>query len=159
MHFLGNMTFEATIPHSVTLIMKQLVALEFPGSNDTLRANFSLDGALMDGLITHETPDVKLPTMIVAFAGWPDAAEAATRAIRYLVRKLPAKKIAEIDPEEFYDFTEVRPQTRVNRKGERVIRWPRNDFYSFTPDDPQRVRMGLGDAPLPADRGGDRHAE
>ena len=92
----------------------------------------------MDGLITHETPDVKLPTMIVAFAGWPDAAEAATRAIRYLVRKLPAKKIAEIDPEEFYDFTEVRPQTRVNRKGERIIRWPRNDFYRFTPDDPER---------------------
>ena len=34
----------------------------------------------MDGLITHETPDVKLPTMIVAFAGWPDAAEAATQS-------------------------------------------------------------------------------
>ena len=27
MHFLGNMTFEATIPHSVTLIMKQLADL------------------------------------------------------------------------------------------------------------------------------------
>ena len=91
----------------------------------------------MDGLITHETPDVKLPTMIVAFAGWPDAAEAATRAIRYMVRKLPAKKIAEIDPEEFFDFTVVRPQTRVNRRGERIIRWPRNDFYYYPPDESQ----------------------
>ncbi|MDP7225071.1 MAG: PAC2 family protein [SAR202 cluster bacterium] len=87
----------------------------------------------MEGLITHEAPDVKLPTMIVAFAGWPDAAEAATRALRYLVRKLPAKKFAEIDPEEFYDFTSVRPQTRINRRGERIIRWPRNDFYYFAP--------------------------
>ena len=65
----------------------------------------------MDGLIIHETPQPKLPTMIVAFAGWPDAAESATRAARYLVRKLPAKKFAEIDPEDFYEFTTVRPQT------------------------------------------------
>jgi len=73
--------------------------------------------------------------MIVAFAGWPDAAEAATRAVRYMVRKLPATKFAEIDPEEFFDFTLVRPQTKLNRKGERAIRWPANDFYYFAPDD------------------------
>lgn len=94
----------------------------------------------MDGLITLETPSVTLPTMIVAFAGWPDASEAASRAVRYMVRKLPAKKIAEIDPEEFFDFTIVRPQTRVNRRGERVIRWPRNDFYSYSPD---KTEQGL----------------
>lgn len=106
--------------------------------NVTLKVHFNLDGALMNGLITHETPDVTLPTMIVAFAGWPDAAEAATRATRYLVRKLPAKKMAEIDPEEFYDFTEVRPQTRTNRRGDRIIRWPRNDFYYYVPDETNR---------------------
>ena len=89
----------------------------------------------LDGLLTHETPPAPLPTMVVAFAGWPDAAEAATRALRYLVRKLGARKFAEVDPEEFYDFTLVRPRTRVNRRGERVIRWPRNDFYHFLGDD------------------------
>ena len=89
----------------------------------------------MDGLITHEKVGPRLPTMIVAFAGWPDAAESATRALRYLVRKLPARKFAEIDPEEFYDFTVVRPQTRVNRRGERTMRWPRNDFYYFAAED------------------------
>jgi predicted ATP-grasp superfamily ATP-dependent carboligase len=92
----------------------------------------------MDGLIVHETPDTTLPTMIVAFAGWPDAAEAATRAVRYLVRKLPARKFAEIDPEEFYDFTVVRPQTRVNRRGERTIKWPANDLYYFPHEDENR---------------------
>ena len=92
----------------------------------------------MDGLIVHETPDAKFPTMIVAFAGWPDAAEAATRAVRYLARKLPAKKFAEIDPEEFYDFTVVRPQTRVTGDGGRTIHWPTNDFYYYAPEDPQR---------------------
>ena len=53
----------------------------------------------MNGLIVHDIPEVKHSTMVVAFAGWPDAAEAATRAIRYLVRKLPTQKIMEIDPE------------------------------------------------------------
>ena len=102
----------------------------------------------MDGLIEHEKPENTFPTMIVAFAGWPDAAEAATRAIRYLVRKLPAKKFAEIDPEEFYDFTTVRPHTRVNRKGERTIRWPRNDLYYFdSEEESRRVLLFVGTEP------------
>ena len=92
----------------------------------------------MEGLIVHDTPEPPLPTMLVAFAGWPDAAESATRALRYVARKLSAKKFAEIDPEEFYDFTVVRPQTRVNSKGQRTIRWPRNDFYYYKPDDASR---------------------
>lgn len=92
----------------------------------------------MDGLIVHETPEHEFPTMVVAFAGWPDAAEAATRAVRYLVRKLPAKKFAEIDPEEFYDFTVVRPQTRTNRRGERILRWPQNDLYYYAPEEESR---------------------
>ena len=97
--------------------------------------NMEGNDAPPDSLIVHEMPEAKLPTMVVAFAGWPDAAEAATRAIRYMVRKLPATKFAEIDPEEFFDFTLVRPQTRLNRRGERTIRWPTNDFYYFAPED------------------------
>lgn len=95
----------------------------------------------MDGLIEHEVPQVKLPTMLVAFAGWPDAAEAATRAMRFLVRKLRAKRFAEIDPEEFYDFTHVRPQSRVNRRGERVTRWPQNDLFYYSPSDDSRALL------------------
>ena len=89
----------------------------------------------MNGLIVHEAPTSKLKTMVVAFAGWPDAAEAATRAIRYMVRKLPTTKIVEIDPEDYYDFTVNRPQTRVNRQKERIIRWPCNEFYSYIPEE------------------------
>ena len=92
----------------------------------------------MDGLITHGTPESKLPTMVVAFAGWPDAAEAASMAVDYLVKKLPAKKFASIDPEEFYDFTVVRPQTEIDSAGERLIRWPTNDFYYYAPEDESR---------------------
>ena len=102
----------------------------------------------MDGLIIHEPPEPKFPTMVVAFAGWPDAAEAATRAVRYLVRKLSAKKFAEIDPEEFYDFTVVRPETLINRRGERVTRWPSNDFYYIEPEEESdRLVLYVGTEP------------
>ena len=102
----------------------------------------------MDGLIVHEEPAQKLPTMIVAFAGWPDAAEAATGAIRHLVDKLPATKFAEIDPEEFYDFTIVRPETRVNDEGERVVHWPTNDFYAYAPEqESQGLLLYVGTEP------------
>ena len=92
----------------------------------------------IDDLIVHEQPSEELPTMVVAFAGWPDASDSATGAVRHLVDGLPGTKFAEIDPEEFFDFTAVRPETLINEEGERVIRWPANEFYYYTDDDPSR---------------------
>ena len=87
--------------------------------------------------------------MVVAFAGWPDAAEAATRAIRYMVRKLPTNKLAEINPEEYYDFTINRPHIRLNKSKNRIIKWPTNEFYSYIPkDDPNNgILMYVGTEP------------
>jgi urease alpha subunit len=45
------------------------------------------------------------PTLLFSFAGWADAAESATHALRYMVRHLNGEKFAEVDPEEFYNFT------------------------------------------------------
>jgi proteasome assembly chaperone (PAC2) family protein len=94
-----------------------------------------------DWLKYYKKPERRFRTMIAAFAGWPDAAEASTRAVQYLVNKLPARKLADIDPEEFYDFNTVRPLTRVNSRGERTIRWPENSFfYSVSePDEPGAI--------------------
>lgn len=89
----------------------------------------------MDGLTVHEEPENSFPTMIVAFAGWPDASESATTAVRFMVRKLSAKKFAEIDPEEFYDFTTTRPRVRLEENGDREITWPGNDFYYHSDED------------------------
>ena len=89
----------------------------------------------MDDLTIHDIPERKLPYMIAAFAGWGDAAESTTRALRYLNRTLETRKVAEISPEEFYDFTSTRPQTLLDDKGERYISWPSNDFHAYVPDD------------------------
>jgi proteasome assembly chaperone (PAC2) family protein len=82
-----------------------------------------------ESLMFSEEPELREPALITSFSGWNDAAESATGAVRYLVRKWGAKKFAEIDPEDYYDFTETRPQVRLTRGFERRIRWPANDFF------------------------------
>ncbi|MBI4233926.1 MAG: PAC2 family protein [Chloroflexi bacterium] len=83
----------------------------------------------MEYVTYSERPALKESRLVCAFAGWPDAQEGATMAVRYLVRKLSAKKFAEIDPEEFYDFYRQRPVSLVDDQGRRSVRWPANEFY------------------------------
>lgn len=83
----------------------------------------------MENIILDEVPVLRNPYMVGAFRGWPDAAEGASGAVRYLIRKLKAKRFAEIDPEEFFDFTEVRPMTSMRTKYDRELKWPSNRFY------------------------------
>ena len=44
----------------------------------------------MNYLNTFEKPDVKLKYLIMAFAGWADAGEAATNTVKYIQRSLSA---------------------------------------------------------------------
>ncbi len=37
--------------------------------------------------------------------------------------------MAELDPEEFYDFTQLRPFTRIDDQGQRSLLWPSNEFF------------------------------
>ena len=76
-----------------------------------------------------ELPELQKATFIVGFRGWNDAGRAATIAVRNLVRNWDAKFFASIDPEEFFDFTVIRPQIRVTEEGQRDLRWPKNRFY------------------------------
>jgi proteasome assembly chaperone (PAC2) family protein len=87
----------------------------------------------MDEIEFHCEPPSNIPTMVVAFGGWVDAGEAATGALRYLVRQLAATPLATIDPEEFVDFTTIRPVVRLSAEGERTIRWPRIAFWTWQP--------------------------
>jgi len=87
----------------------------------------------MDSVAFHREPPSNLPTMVVAFGGWIDAGEAVTGAMRHLVRHLPASPLASIDPEEFFDFTKVRPIVRLTAEGQRTIRWPRSEFLTWQP--------------------------
>lgn len=78
-----------------------------------------------------ERPELRDPVMIVAFEGWNDAAEAASSALEFLQETWAATRFAEIDHEEFYDFTESRPMVRLVNRTERRIDWPTNEFFYY----------------------------
>jgi proteasome assembly chaperone (PAC2) family protein len=84
-----------------------------------------------DALKIQELPSLRGPILIAAFAGWPDAAEVASGTARFLSRKLRARRFAEIDPEEFYVFTESRPNTVILAPGQRALEWPANEFFAW----------------------------
>ena len=94
----------------------------------------------MDEVAFHREPPSNIPTMVTALSGWIDAGEAATDAMRFLVRQLAAEPLATIDLEDFVDFTQDRPVVRLNAEGERTIRWPRSAFWLWQPSEP---RAGL----------------
>ncbi|MPZ48808.1 MAG: PAC2 family protein [Dehalococcoidia bacterium] len=75
-----------------------------------------------------ETPELHEPTLIAAFAGWSDAGGAATSAAQYLAERWRAPRIAEIEAEGFYDFTQLRPTVRYVDETRRRIDWPENFF-------------------------------
>ena len=82
----------------------------------------------MSYVTIFQQPEVKTEHLVMAFGGWADAGESATAAIKYLQRNLDAKNFAEIDPEDFYDFSHTRPYTTRTRDGRRKIHWPANKF-------------------------------
>ncbi|WP_089944276.1 PAC2 family protein [Candidatus Entotheonella palauensis] len=87
----------------------------------------------MDYIEFHSEVPTNLSTMVMAFGGWIDAGEAATGAMRHLVRHLSAPRLASIDPEAFFIFTQERPEARMTSDGNRAIRWPRSEFYTWQP--------------------------
>ncbi|MCH2524445.1 MAG: PAC2 family protein [Dehalococcoidia bacterium] len=75
-------------------------------------------------------PELIQPTVIAAFSGWSDAGEAATSALRFLSRRWKTELFAQLDPEEYYDFTQTRPHVKIEN-GERLIEWPANKFSFY----------------------------
>ena len=78
----------------------------------------------MDPLIWTDKPRLRNPVLVCAFKGWNDAGESASAALGFLVESFDATEVARIDPEEFFDFTAVRPTVRLTEGYARTIDWP-----------------------------------
>jgi proteasome assembly chaperone (PAC2) family protein len=77
--------------------------------------------------------------MVVAFSGWNDAGEGATGALNHLMNvwtelspKILPLLIAEIDPEEFYDFQVNRPRVFTDETNTRSITWPTTKVFGIS---------------------------
>jgi proteasome assembly chaperone (PAC2) family protein len=73
---------------------------------------------------TGERPHLHDPVLILAFEGWNDAGDAASTALRWLRDRWASEPLAEIDGEDFYDFTSTRPRVQLEDGVTRTIEWP-----------------------------------
>ena len=80
----------------------------------------------MDELQWDERPgDLRSPVMVAAFGGWNDAAAAASNAVVFVGERLGARRVASIDPENFYDFQATRPLVDLtSEEKSNTIVWP-----------------------------------
>jgi proteasome assembly chaperone (PAC2) family protein len=102
----------------------------------------------MAGLQADVIPELHDPVVVVAFSGWNDAANAATDAARYIIKKFGARKFATIEADEFYDFRETRPRAEMDASGARHIAWMENDFfYARNPTGPHDIVVAIGVEP------------
>ncbi len=96
----------------------------------------------MQPLIWDRRPDgLRAPAMVCAFQGWNDAGDAASSAVAFLASALNARRFAQIDSEEFYDFQANRPCIRFKEEdraagedaagasGAREIEWPTVEIF------------------------------
>lgn len=102
---------------------------------------------MADALRMHVLPSLQDPALLLAFAGWNDAGEAASFAVRYVADALHAVPLAEIDPEDFYDFTVRRPVVSLDAAGARRLEWPRNEFRFASMDGRRDLVVGIGVEP------------
>ncbi|MBA2639834.1 MAG: PAC2 family protein [Nocardioidaceae bacterium] len=68
--------------------------------------------------------DLVDPILIAAFEGWNDAADAASSTVDRLIDEWDAEVVAELDPEDYYDFQMTRPHIAVIEGGGRALTWP-----------------------------------
>ena len=79
--------------------------------------------------LVPEDLGLRNPLFIGAFMGWPDASMGASGAVRYLVEKLGAAPLATWESDEYYDFVELRPVSRVIQPRDRILIWPQAEFW------------------------------
>jgi proteasome assembly chaperone (PAC2) family protein len=81
-------------------------------------------------LVWTDKPQLRRPILVAAFKGWNDAGESASAALSFLLEQFDGDQIGAIDPEDFYDFTAVRPTVSLSDGQSRTIEWPANTLHA-----------------------------
>jgi len=99
-------------------------------------------------LVVSSRPELERPILIAAFRGWNDGGQGASLATGYLAKLWDAKRFAEIEPENFFDFQATRPHVSLEDGVTRRIDWPSTVFYHGRPASLERdVVLLLGIEP------------
>jgi predicted ATP-grasp superfamily ATP-dependent carboligase len=84
-------------------------------------------------LLVSSRPKLERPIMIAAFRGWNDGGQGASLAAGYLAKLWKAKRFAEVEPENFFDFQATRPHVSLEEGLTRRVDWPSTVFYHGRP--------------------------
>jgi proteasome assembly chaperone (PAC2) family protein len=92
----------------------------------------------------RKIPALRSPVMLVAFSGWNDAAEAATGVTSHILGAwtdrihavddqigVVPELIADVDPEDFYDFQVNRPMIEIDDSQIRSLTWPGTQVFGL----------------------------
>jgi proteasome assembly chaperone (PAC2) family protein len=86
--------------------------------------------------------------LVAAFRGWNDGAQGASLAASFLAQSWDARRFADIDPEEFFDFQATRPHVVLEEGLTRRINWPETAFYhASVPGTERDAVLALGIEP------------
>lgn len=91
------------------------------------------------------TPPLNSPVLLIALRGWFDTAGVASAALEHVVSNRMPAVLAEIDPDPFYDFTQLRPEVRLE-DDRPVLTWPRNVFEAVRFRDTEHDIVALNGA-------------
>ena len=102
---------------------------------------------MQHALRIHVQPVLRNSSLILAFEGWNDAGGAASSALDFVSNAIRSVPLADIDCEEFFDFTVRRPEVYFDDEGGRRIRWPTLEFRYGSIDASRELVTGIGDEP------------
>ena len=92
----------------------------------------------MSELIWEREWPARTSILVVAFAGYFDAASAATGAVDHLIEFTGATRLASIDGDPFFDAQQVRPHVVLEDGVTRSIVWPENTVHANDESDAGR---------------------
>jgi proteasome assembly chaperone (PAC2) family protein len=82
----------------------------------------------------NKLPELRQPDMLIALSGWSDAAKVATGSVLYLARTLDASGFAQIEGDQFYDFSNSRPEVTIDGGLIKLLQLPVNSLLYWKND-------------------------
>jgi proteasome assembly chaperone (PAC2) family protein len=82
------------------------------------------------GIQIDEFPDLKNPLLIAGFDGWGNALKISSGMAAYLIRTFKAQRFAEINPDVFFRYDEMRPVVHIEEGVFKSLSSPGGTFYA-----------------------------
>ncbi|MEM2100355.1 MAG: PAC2 family protein [Thermoproteota archaeon] len=79
----------------------------------------------------YEQPELREPFFILGFRGWADAGRISSGCLGYLVRKLGARRLGEMVPDDFYILQNSRPLGWIEEGIIRRIEWASTELFYY----------------------------